>query len=52
MELHRKNKSIREIADMVMIYDKNNNAKKISKSGVHKIIVENAREKDSFLTCT
>jgi DNA invertase Pin-like site-specific DNA recombinase len=52
LDLHRQNKSIREIADLVMVYDKNNNAKKISKSGVHKIILENSREKDSFLVRT
>lgn len=39
MELHLSGKSIREIASLVKVYDKNNNAKQISKSAVHKIIV-------------
>ena len=43
MELHLQKKSIREIANSVFVYDKNNNSKKISKSAVHKIIVEKAQ---------
>src|ERR1700741_1941547 len=48
IELHKEGKSIRAIASIVRIYDKNNNDKLISKSAVHKIIVEFMREKDSF----
>jgi len=48
LDLHRQNKSIREIATLVYVYDKNNNAKKISKSAVHKIIVTKSQEKDSI----
>lgn len=43
MQLHREGKSTREIASMITVYDKNKNEKKISKSAVHKIIVENTR---------
>ncbi|MBI3518427.1 MAG: recombinase family protein [Bacteroidetes bacterium] len=47
LEFHQQGKSIREIASLVKIYDKNNNGKQISKSAVHKILVENSTEKDS-----
>jgi len=38
LELHKRGSSIREIADSVFIWDKNNNRKTISKSFVHKTI--------------
>lgn len=47
LEFHLQGKSIREIASLVKIYDKHNNGKQISKSAVHKILVENSVEKDS-----
>lgn len=47
LEFHQMGKSIREIASLVKIYDKHNNGKQISKSAVHKIVVENSTEKDS-----
>lgn len=47
LEFHLQGKSIREIASLVKIYDKHNNGKQISKSAVHKILVENSAEKDS-----
>lgn len=37
--------SIREISKQIIYYDKNNNAKSISRSAVHKILSENWREK-------
>lgn len=36
--------SIREIASQVVYYDKNNNAKNISRSAVHKLLSENSRK--------
>lgn len=51
LELHNQNKSIRKIANSVSVYDKNNNARKISKSAVHKIILEKSCKKDSILPC-
>lgn len=47
LELHKAGNSIRAIASEVQIYDKNKNGKPISKSAVHKIIVDNAMEKGS-----
>jgi DNA invertase Pin-like site-specific DNA recombinase len=47
LEFHRKGNSIRKIAEQVKVYDKNNNERQISKSAVHKIIVENSLENDS-----
>ncbi|MBC7696234.1 MAG: recombinase family protein [Burkholderiales bacterium] len=47
LEFHRKGNSIRKIAELVKVYDKNNNERQISKSAVHKIIVENPLENDS-----
>jgi len=38
IEAHKKGMSIREVADSVFIWDKNNNRKAISKSSVHKTI--------------
>ncbi len=38
IEAHKKGMSLREVADSVFLWDKNNNRKKISKSAVHKII--------------
>ena len=38
--LHRSGKSIRQIASVVDIYDSSNNARKISKSTVHKLLSE------------
>ena len=38
ISLHQSGKSIREIASVVNIYDANNNARKISKSCVHKLV--------------
>ena len=40
MDLHSRGSSVREIADSVWFWDKNNNQKFISKSAVHKIIAE------------
>ena len=40
MELHNKGLSIREIASQVKIYNKHGSARNISKSAVHKIILE------------
>ncbi len=37
MELHSEGKSVREIAKIVKVYDKNNNERFVSKSAVHKI---------------
>lgn len=45
LELYAEGKSIREIAALVTVYDKNKNEKKISKSAVHKLVVENTRKK-------
>jgi len=47
MDLYKSGKSIRAIAEQVIIYDTNNNGKNISKSAVHKIIVQNVEEKHS-----
>ena len=41
IKLHQQGRSVREIASEVIIYDKNNNGRNISKSTVHKIISEN-----------
>lgn len=38
MQLHEAGKSLRQIASDVMVYDRNNNGKPISKSAVHKTI--------------
>ena len=46
-ELHSKGKPIREIAETVYYYDENRNKKMISKSLVHKIILENSYVKIS-----
>jgi DNA invertase Pin-like site-specific DNA recombinase len=40
--------SIRQIAAQVMVYDKSNNGRNISKSAVHKILSFRQEEKDSF----
>lgn len=48
MELHHAGKSIREIAALIMVTDKNKNQKPISKSAVHKTIVENTPLKGSI----
>ncbi len=46
LELHQLGKSIRTICKEVVVYDsKHGNEKEISKSAVHKIIVENTRQK-------
>lgn len=47
MELHEQRKTIRQIASLVKVYDKNNNERNISKSAVHKIVVENCQQKNS-----
>jgi hypothetical protein len=47
MELHRAGKSIRQIASLVFVTDKNKNQKPISKSVVHKTIVGNTQKKGS-----
>lgn len=47
LELHNEGKSIRSIAALVQVYDKSKNGQPISKSGVHKIIAENALKKGS-----
>ncbi|HYH15870.1 MAG TPA: recombinase family protein, partial [Flavisolibacter sp.] len=52
MELHHAGKKVREIAEEVMVYDKANNGRKISKSAVHKTIVKNTPEKHSKKDCT
>jgi DNA invertase Pin-like site-specific DNA recombinase len=44
LELRNKGNSIRQIADQVFIYDKNNNPRKISIGCVHKILTENSGE--------
>jgi len=49
LELSKLGHSIRKISQMVMTTDKNKNQKNISKSVVHKILVENLQEKGSFL---
>jgi len=51
MELHKQGKTVRQIASQVMVYDKNNNERNISKSAVHKLIVENSKEKVSKNDC-
>jgi DNA invertase Pin-like site-specific DNA recombinase len=51
LELHLQGKSIREITRFVSVYDRHNNGRPISKSAVHKILVQNTREKDSILPC-
>lgn len=48
LNLHEQGSSIREIAKVVQVYDKNNNARNISKSSVHKILCQNVGEKDSI----
>lgn len=45
MELHKEGWKIREIAEIVEVYDKDNNSRKISKSAVHKILVTYSSEK-------
>ena len=40
MKLHEQGLSIREIADSVFYWDKNNNHKKVSRSSVHKTLTE------------
>ena len=45
LELHKIGKSIRAISNEVKVYDSNRNERKMSKSAVHKIIVENTHEK-------
>lgn len=47
LEFHRNGNSIRKISELVKVYDKNNNERQISKSAVHKIIVENTQKNDS-----
>ena len=47
MGLHKSGRTIREIAAEVIIYDRNNNGRNISKSAVHKIIAQNVAEKHS-----
>ena len=42
LELHRKGMSIREIAAVVKVYDRNKNERSISKSAVHKLLSHNA----------
>ena len=41
IQLRNEGKSIREISELVTVYDKNNNAKKIAKSTVHKLLSKN-----------
>lgn len=48
LQHHKDGLTIREIAATVLVYDKNNNARNISKSAVHKILATNAVEKDSL----
>jgi len=48
LKLHEQGISIRAIAKEVMVYDKNNNSRNISKSSVHKILCQNVGEKDSI----
>lgn len=45
--LHQEGHSLREIANAVTIYDKNNNSRLISKSAVHKILSDFKLQKDS-----
>lgn len=45
MELYMEGRSMREIAKLVKVYDQHKNERPISKSAVHKIVVENLREK-------
>lgn len=52
LKLREQGNSIREIAKSVMVYDKNNNSRNISKSSVHKILCEKAGEKDSISAIT
>jgi DNA invertase Pin-like site-specific DNA recombinase len=47
-ELHKQEKSIREIAQMVQVYDNSNNGRNISKSAVHKIITSFDVQKGSI----
>lgn len=52
LEMHELGKSIRTICNEIVVYDaKNGNEKKMSKSAVHKIIVENTREKERINDC-
>lgn len=51
LQLHEEGKSIRSIAALVQVYDKSKNGQPISKSGVHKIIAENAVKKGSKKAC-
>ena len=48
MEFHSQGHSIREISDLVKIYDSNNNGRNVSKSCVHKTISENEAKKVRF----
>ncbi|MCA9460213.1 MAG: recombinase family protein [Nanoarchaeota archaeon] len=48
LNLHEKGYSIRKISSMVQTTDKNNNMKNVSRSTVHKTILENSRKKDSI----
>lgn len=47
LKLHKEGLSIRKIASLVQVYDKNNNGKNISKSSVQKLLAENALQKGS-----
>jgi len=48
LELHSEGHSIRQISDLVKIYDSNNNGRNVSKSCVHKTISENEAKKVRF----
>jgi DNA invertase Pin-like site-specific DNA recombinase len=50
--LYSEGKSIRQIAAVVQVYDKNNNGRQISVGAVHKILAEYRAQKDSILTCS
>lgn len=47
LELYMEGKSVRQIAALIKVYDKHKNERPISKSAVHKIIVENTPKKGS-----
>lgn len=48
IKLHKDGSSIRTISNLVNVYDKNNNAKNISKSSVQKIIADFKAKNDSI----
>jgi DNA invertase Pin-like site-specific DNA recombinase len=52
IKLHKEGESLRSIASKVNVYDKNRNARNISKSSVQKIISDFKAENDSKYECS